>query len=103
MATHRGFQPKSIRGILEATKKGITVNVVVKINAKSMTDDRSLLSSTRPFTLEVDLIRAYIVETGVDVQPPVRVKAAKPKREAAAIKADKASDDLLKKLAELGI
>jgi len=97
------FHAKPLQTIFETTGRGVTVNVVVQFMAKANTEDKSNLKPTTSFTLAMEVVRAYIVDVGVDVQMPVRVSKAKPKVEPLAVARDVATDSLMKRLSELGL
>jgi hypothetical protein len=101
--TDSKFYATNLSTIFEATGKGVTVNLVAKFLIKASTDDKSPLKPTNPQRVVLEIERAYLEETDVDVQPPTRVIRSKPKAEPVAVKTDIASDALMKRLAQLGL
>lgn len=97
------FHATNLSTIFEGTGKGVTVNLVAKFLIKSSTDDKSPLRPTNPQRVVLEVERAYLEETDVDVQPPTRVMRSKPKTEPDATRRDVASDSLMKRLAQLGL
>lgn len=97
------FYATNLSTIFEATGKGVTLNLVAKFLIKASTDDKSPLKPTTPQRVVLEVERGYLEEMDVDVQPPTRVIRTKQKTEPVATRSDVASDDLMKRLAQLGL
>jgi len=101
--TTGGFKPVSLETIFDSTHAGITVNAVITINFKASTMAKNPLKATTMGTLSVEVVRAYIEKLDVNVQMPARIPKNKNTRPPVATNADVASDDLMRRLAEIGI
>lgn len=97
------FVVKPPQTIMASTGKGMIVNVVVRFVCKAHTEDKSPLLSTTVCTIGVELERAFIAEIGVDCQPPTRVQAGSGPKGPVATRRDVATDDLSRKLTEMGL
>lgn len=101
--TSKRFIPISLESILNTSNAGITCSVILNFKCKASTDEREALRSTTARTVAVEVVRAFICETDVNVQMPVRVSREKPKVVPSASSSDIATDDLMKRLSELGV
>lgn len=101
--TTNKFYAKSLATIFESTGKGVTANIVAKFNVKASTDDRLPLKPATHCTVALEIVRGYIVSLDVDIPPPGRVMRTKAKVEPLATSSDVATDDLMKRLSELGL
>lgn len=97
------FHKKSLETIFDATNSGITATVVLSFLFKASTDSKEPLKPTTTGTVSVNLERAYISATDVNVQMPVRVNTVKKKVDPTATARDVADDSLMKRLSELGL
>jgi hypothetical protein len=85
---HPAIHPKSLGTILQSTGKGVTVNLVCRFLNKASTDDKAALRPTVPQKVVMEIDRAYIMATDVDVQMPKRIARGKPKAEPLAVRED---------------
>ena len=100
----KSFRVIPLAPIFDKTQKGIVCNVELQFYAKASTMDRKPLTASDPQRVTVELVRAYILQTGVDVQPPVRAPRATKYAVPSKTGSDNfASDDLLASLAQLGM
>lgn len=97
------FRAKSLSTIFEGTNKGVTVNLIARFLAKASTDEREQLKPTTPQKVTLEIERAFIEATDVDVEMPRRIPRNTTKAEPTALRADIASDSLMKRLAQLGL
>lgn len=99
------FHKTSLETLFNGTGKGIIVNCTLEFRVKASTDDLKPLTPNVPQKIDVELIQAFIAQTGVDVQPPrmdATVDSRKP-AQVAATSEDYATDDVMKTLANLGL
>ncbi|KAI1007506.1 hypothetical protein K3495_g714 [Podosphaera aphanis] len=96
-----GFVPKNIGHILNTTGKGVTVTANMKFYLKAATANNRPISAGVTRTVGVELIRAYITDVNVDIEPPER--AASASTPAVALPTDVATEDLLGKLNAMGL
>ena len=97
------FHKKSLETIFDATSSGVTATVVLSFLFKANTDSKEPLKATTAGTISVELERAYLSSTDVNVEMPVRLNTQKRKVDPAATSRDVADDALMKRLADLGL
>lgn len=101
--TTKRFQPVPLATVFAGTNKGIICNVELKFFNKARTDDLKPLGPSDTQDIGVELIRAYIVSVDVDVQLPTKALRIKQDVKPTYNTADHASDDVMKRLKDLGI
>ena len=99
----RKFHKKSLETIFDASQSGISCSVTLKFNCKASTSETEALRPTTVRTVAVEVVRGFISEMDVNVQMPARVSREKAKVEPVATATDVATDDLMKRLADLGL
>lgn len=99
----KGFMPVPLATVFASTQKGIKCNAELKFFVKAATEEGANITATTPQTVAVEVVRGYIIETDVDVQPPSRIQRTQEKVVPRFSDNDFASDDLMKRLANLGI
>lgn len=97
------FHKKSLETVFDATNSGITATVVLSFLSKASTDSKEPLKPTTTGTVSIELERAYISATDVNVQMPVRLNTRKKRVDPTATSRDVADDSLMKRLGELGL
>lgn len=97
------FHKKSLEVIFDGTNSGITATVILTFLFKASTDSKEPLKPTTGGTISVNLERAFVTETDVNVQMPVRLNTKKQKVDPSATSKDIASDSLMKRLKDLGL
>ena len=97
------FHPKSLSTIFESTNKGVTVNLIAKFLVKASTDDKSPLKPTSSQRVTLEIVRGYLMSVDMDIQLPTRVSRSKPKAEPVAVRSDIGSEELMKRLAAIGL
>jgi hypothetical protein len=97
------FHAKSLASIFETSASGVTVNIVARFYCKASTTDKKNISASTPCTVALAIDRAYLVDIGVSVEKPVRLSKKKQKEEPLATRGDLVTDDLLKRMASIGM
>ena len=70
---------------------------------KAHTEDRSPLKPTTPCTVSMEVVRAYVIDVGVDVQPPSRTERSRKVEKPLATPQDIATDSLMQRLRNRGL
>lgn len=97
------FRVRSLETIFDSTQSGVTASVVLKFHFKASTEEKEPLKQTNVGTVAVTVVRGYLSDVNVNIEPPTRVALTKQAPEPTATSSDIASDDLMKRLADLGL
>lgn len=97
------FVPVNIREVMKATSGGIVVHGEFMVHLKAHTDDGSDIERGSVRKVSIDILRVYIRDIGVQVPTPPRESTTSSLLATRPIKAEVTPDDVMAKLAALGL
>lgn len=97
------FHKKSLKTIFDSTSAEISCSVILRFYCKASTTDINNIRPITVRTVSVEVVRAFINQMNINIQIPTRINREKAKVEPVTTAADVAIDDLMKRLADLGI
>ena len=97
------FHKKSLKTIFDSTSAGISCSVILRFYCKASTTDMNNIRLITVRTVSVEVVRAFITQIDINVQMPTTINREKTKVEPVTTAADVATDDLMKRLTDLGM